>query len=70
MAVRLFDETWIYAAPRFGSLGDELAAGFLGGVSLHVYDGIFLRAEAQWTWPRLDPFERRMYVGGALAVQL
>ena len=70
MAVRLFDETWIYAAPRFGSFGDEIAAGFLCGVSLHLHDGVFLRAETQWTWPQLDPFERRMYAGGALAVQL
>ena len=70
MALRLFDETWLYAAPRFGSFGDELSAGFLAGISLHLHGGVFLRAETQWTWPRLDPFERRIYAGGALAVQL
>lgn len=70
VAVRLFDETWIYASPRLGTLGDELTPGVPLGVSVHVWDGLMIRAEGQVSWAAFRYYNRRVHLGLAVAYQL
>jgi hypothetical protein len=70
IALRLYDQTWLYTAPRFGSRGLDWALTVPVGVSARVYDGLMLRAEYGTTWStELTYFQRRDVFGVALAFQ-
>jgi len=66
MAVRLFDQTWLYASPRLGNLGDELTPGVPFGLSVRVHDGLSVRLEGQPSWADFDAHQLRFH--GALGV--
>lgn len=68
-AARLFDRTWIYTAPRIGTLGSDWTFGIPAGVSIGVYDGLSLRAEAQLSWAELAYYNRRQHFGAGVAYQ-
>jgi hypothetical protein len=70
IALRLYDETWVYTAPRFGTRGLDWALTVPVGVSVRVYDGLMLRAEYGTSWStELTYFQRRDLFGVALALQ-
>lgn len=68
-AGRLFDDTWIYFAPRLSNWGLFLAPGFPLGVSARVYGGFHLRAEAQVSWEDFKYYNRRFHFAGAAAYE-
>lgn len=69
VSVRLFDQTWLYTAPRFGTWGVELYGGLPVGLSVRVYDGLMLRAEWQRSWQDFMYYNRRDHYGLAVAHQ-
>jgi len=68
-AARLFDDTWIYAAPRVFNWGKFVAVGVPVGLSLHVVGGLSVRGEAQVSWEDLQYYNRRLHVGAAAAYE-
>jgi hypothetical protein len=68
-AVRLFDETWLYTAPRIGTRSYDWALELPAGISVRIHDGWMVRAEYRISWVELDPFSRRHVGGLALAYQ-
>lgn len=68
-AVRTFGETWLYAAPRVGTLGFSWTVGTPVGVSAAVWDGLIVRAEAQVSWAELKHYNRRVHGGLGVAWQ-
>jgi len=68
-AVRLFDDTWIYAAPRVSNWGIFAAPAVPFGVSARIYDGFHLRAEAQFSWQDAKYYNRRIHFAGAAVYQ-
>ena len=68
-ALRLFDETWLYTAPRLGTRSVGWALELPAGISVRVYDGWMVRAEYRISWVELDPYSRRHHGGLALAYQ-
>ncbi len=68
-AVRLFDQTWLYTAPRVGNFGDELLPSIPLGASVRIYDGFALRLEGQLSWADFSAFNRRIHLGLAGAYQ-
>ena len=68
-AVRLFDQTWIYASPRGGNLGIEPLYGFPVGLSVHAHRNLFARVEYQNSWVKFLAYEHRTHLGAALAVE-
>lgn len=69
IALRLFDQTHLYTAPRIFNWGIDLAFGIPVGLSVRVYDGFVLRAEWQRSWQDFKYYNRRDHVGGAVAYQ-
>jgi hypothetical protein len=69
VALRLFDETWLYTAPRIGARSDGWALELPAGLSVRVYDGWMIRAEYRISWVNLDAFTRRHHGGIAIAYQ-
>ena len=70
VAVRLFDETWLYTSPRLGNLGDEVTPGLPLGLSVRVWDGLMVRAEGQVSWAAFRWYNRRVHLGLGVAYQL
>gem|GEM_PF-2364656 len=68
-ALRLFDETWLYTAPRLGTRSFNWAIELPAGLSARIYEGWMIRAEYRISWVELDPFSRRHHAGLALAYQ-
>lgn len=68
-AVRLFDETWIYTAPRIGTRGVTWAVEAPAGLSVRIYGGLMARAEYRVSWGELSYYQRRDIAGLALALQ-
>ncbi len=68
-AFRLFEESWLYAAPRVYNFGIYPAVGTPIGLSLHIQKGAFLRFEYQASWMQLQAYNLRHHIGGGLAVQ-
>jgi hypothetical protein len=68
-ALRLFDETWLYTAPRLGTWSDDPIFSVPLGLSLRIYEGFFLRGEAQVSWQDFQYFNRRAHFAGAAAYQ-
>jgi hypothetical protein len=68
-AVRLFDDTWLYASPRVANWGILVGAGIPVGLSARVYRGFVLRAEGQASWEALKYYNRRFHFGAAAAYE-
>ena len=69
VALRLFDESFIYSAPRLGTWSSDPIFGVPLGLSLRVYEGFLLRAEAQVSWQNFQYFNRRTHFAGAAVYQ-
>jgi hypothetical protein len=74
VGVRLFDETWLYSAPRVASRGVESTGvawslELPAGVSVRVVGGLSLRAEYRVSWVDLFVYTRRHHGGLAIAYQ-
>ena len=69
VAVRLFDESWVYSAPRLGTWSSDPIFGVPLGLSLRIYEGFSLRAEGQVSWQNFQYFNRRMHYAGAAVYQ-
>jgi len=70
LALRVVDQTWVYAAPRFFTWGIDVSYGTPVGVSVRVIDGFCLRAEWQRSWQDFKYYNRRDHYGLAVAAQL
>jgi hypothetical protein len=68
-AVRAFDETWLYTAPRAGNFGTDLLLSAPLGMSARLVGGFMVRGEAQVSWQDLKRYNRRTHLGGAAAYQ-
>lgn len=68
-AVRLFDQTWLYTAPRIGTRSYDWALELPAGLSVRVVGGWMIRAEYRISWVELDPFTRRHHAGLGVAYQ-
>jgi hypothetical protein len=69
IAVRAFEHSWIYSAPRLGTWSTDALASVPLGASVHVHDGLIVRAEAQVSWQDFKYYNRRTILGGAAAYQ-
>jgi hypothetical protein len=69
LAVRLFDQTWIYSEPRVTNFGMYPALVTPIGLSLHIDKGAFLRLEYQASWEQLQKYNLRHHLGAGFAVQ-
>lgn len=69
VAARLFDQTWVYASPRFGTLGRDLSLGAPVGVSVRVWNGLALRGEVQTSWQDFKYYNRRIHTALGVAWQ-
>lgn len=68
-AGRLFDDTWIYVAPRISNWGIFLNPALVGGATARIYDGFHLRAEAQVSWEDFKYYNRRLHLAAAAAYE-
>jgi hypothetical protein len=68
-ALRLFDQTFVYTAPRIGNWSFDACFFIPVGASVRVYDGLFVRAEWQRSWQDFQYYNRRDHFGAALAYQ-
>jgi hypothetical protein len=66
-ALRLLEDSWLYTAPRVSNWGDVASVGIPVGLSIHVFEGLHLRTEVQWSWAELKYYNRRMHTGVAAA---
>jgi len=66
-ALRLFEDSWIYTAPRLANWGDAASVGIPIGLSIHVVEGLHLRTEVQWSWEDFKYYNRRVHSGFAAA---
>jgi hypothetical protein len=64
-SVRLFDNTWVYAAPRISNWGIFVAPAVPVGLSARIFKGFNLRAEAQLSWQDMKYYNRRVHLAGA-----
>lgn len=68
-AARLFDQTWVYSSPRFGTLGRDLSFGAPVGLSVRVWNGFALRGEVQTSWQDFKYYNRRLHTALGVAYQ-
>jgi hypothetical protein len=66
-AVRLFDDTWLYAAPRIFNWGIFATPGIPVGATARIFRGLQLRAEAQLSWEEFKSYNRRLHLAAAAA---
>jgi hypothetical protein len=69
VAVRLFDQTWLYASPRFGTINRYLSYGTPIGLSVRVWDGLMVRGEWQISWEDFKYYNRRQHFAAGIAYQ-
>lgn len=69
VAARLFDQTWVYTSPRFGTIGRDLSFGAPVGVSVRVWNGFALRGEVQTSWQDFKYYNRRIHSALGVAWQ-
>ena len=69
LATRLFDQTWIYASPRFGTIGRDLSFGAPVGLSVRLWDGLSARGEVQTSWQDFKYYNRRIHSALGVAYQ-
>ena len=65
-AVRLYDDAWLYTAPKISNWGKFPIGSLPLGVSIPLIEGFALRAEAQVSWERFVYYNRRIHLGGAV----
>lgn len=69
-AIRVFDETWLYASPRVGTIGVDGALHLPAGLSARIYDGLMVRAEYAVLWTgELSYYQQRQLFGLGIAYQ-
>lgn len=64
-AGRVFDDTWIYVAPRIYNWGVFATPGLPAGITSRIYRGFHLRAEAQLSWQEFKYYNRRLHLSAA-----
>ena len=69
VALRLFEQNWLYASPRISNYGIQPTLGVPIGLNVHIQGGGFLRLEYQSSWVQLKAFNQRNHFGAALAIQ-
>lgn len=69
VAIRIVDQSYLYASPRLFNWSVEPAFGIPVGGSVRVYDGFILRAEWQRSWQNFKYYNRRDHLGVAAAYQ-
>jgi hypothetical protein len=69
LALRLFDQSWLYSAPRLGTWSTDPIFGVPLGLSLRVYEGFAIRGEAQLSWQNFQYFNRRAHFAAAAVYQ-
>ncbi|MGZ3422366.1 MAG: hypothetical protein ACXVEE_31140 [Polyangiales bacterium] len=69
MALRVYDESWVYTSPRIGTIGRYLGFGVPLGLSVRAYRGFMVRAEAQASFERFERYNRRIHLAGGAAYQ-
>lgn len=69
VALRLIDQTHLYAGPRLGTWGVDPIFGAPVGLSVRVVGGLVLRAEWQRSWQSFKYYNKRDHYGGAVAYQ-
>lgn len=69
VALRLFDESWLYSAPRLGTWSTDPIFSVPLGLSLRIYEGFAIRGEAQISWQNFQSFNRRTHFAGAAVYQ-
>ena len=69
IALRVFDQSFVYTAPRLGTWSDDPSFGIPLGVSLRIYEGLFVRGEAQVSWQDFKYYNRRAHLAAAAAYQ-
>jgi hypothetical protein len=69
LSVRLFDQTWLYASPRLGTLGRDLTPSTPVGISIRLFDGFMLRSELAVSWADFKAYNRRVHFGLGVAAQ-
>jgi hypothetical protein len=69
VALRVLDQSYLYAGPRLFNWSVELAFGIPVGSSVRVYDGLIVRAEWQRSWQNFKYYNRRDHLGAAAAFQ-
>jgi hypothetical protein len=68
-ALRVFDQSFVYTAPRLGTWSTGPIFGMPLGVSLRVYEGFMIRAEAQISWQDFKYYNRRAHLAAGVAYQ-
>lgn len=68
-AARLFDQTWVYSSPRFGTFGRDLSFGAPVGLSVRVWNGFAVRGEVQTSWQDFRYYNRRLHTALGVAYQ-
>jgi hypothetical protein len=69
VALRVFDQSFLYSAPRLGTWSSDPIFSVPLGLSLRIHDGFSLRAEAQLSWQNFQYFNRRAHYAGAAVYQ-
>jgi hypothetical protein len=69
LAARIFDETWVYGAPRIGTWALDPVVSMLSGVSARVYDGVIVRGEGQLSYQGLQSYNQRSHFSFGAAYQ-
>jgi hypothetical protein len=69
VALRVFDQSFLYSAPRLATWSSDPIFGVPLGLSLRVYEGFVLRGEAQVSWQNFQYFNRRAHYAGAAVYQ-
>ena len=69
VALRVVDETWLYASPRLGTMSREPSFGIPAGISVRIVDGFMLRGEAQVSWQDFKYYNRRVHLALGAAYQ-
>lgn len=69
MALRLYDESWIYTSPRVGTIGRYLGFSVPLGLSVRAYRGFMVRGEAQASYESFARYNRRLHFAGGAAYQ-
>ena len=69
VAVRLHDQTWLYASPRLGTIGRDPSFGVPVGVSVRLWSGLAVRGEVQPSWQAFRYYNRRVASAVGLAWQ-
>jgi hypothetical protein len=69
IAVSPLTGLWLYTTPRLGNMGIHLTPGLPAGVSLELFDGWAVRAEAQVSWQEFLAYQRRVHLAGGVAYQ-